>query len=97
MNAATPHPADITPPRNLRSVPPAPRERTAEVHLNEWILASPATRAVWGMDRINGKWRIGVCVDDGSGRFERLPAAQHEDYAQCVYNAVEIARLAGYT
>ena len=82
------HPDD--PPRNTYTA------RGAEIHLNDWILASPATRACWGMDRIGGKWRVGLSVDGGDGRFERLPMAQHEDYAQCVINAIEIARLAGY-
>jgi hypothetical protein len=70
--------------------------KVTEIALNDWILASPATRAVWGLDHSKGLWRIGLSVDAGDGRFERLPAAQHADYGQCVANAIEIARLAGY-
>lgn len=70
--------------------------KATEISLNDWILASPATRACWGLDHIHGKWRLGLSVDAGDGRFERLPAAQHADYATCVANAIEIARLAGY-
>ncbi len=73
-----------------------PTARQAEIHLNDWILASPVTRSCWGLTWGGGKWRIGLSVSVDGDRFERLPAAQHEDYAQCVINAIEIARLAGY-
>src|SRR5687767_13259558 len=81
--------------------PPPTRRLTArgaEVHLNDWILACPAMRAVWVIERPRGLWRVGLSINDadGLGGVERLPAAQHEDYAQCVVNAIEIARLAGY-
>jgi hypothetical protein len=78
--------------------PAAPTARGAEVYLNDWILASPATRAVWCIDKPRGLWRVGLSINDadGLGGVERLPVAQHADYAQCVINAIEIARLAGY-
>jgi hypothetical protein len=84
--------APSDPPRNAYTA------RGAEIHLNDWILASPSTRAVWGLDRSKGVWRVGLSITDcdGLGVVERLPAAQHADYAQCVINAIEIARLAGY-
>ena len=74
----------------------APASKATEISLNEWILASPATRCCWGLSREGGQWRIGLSVSADGERFERLPAARHADYAQCVINAIEIARLAGY-
>jgi hypothetical protein len=76
--------------------PAPPSARGAEIHLNDWILAYPAARSVWVIDRMLGKWRVGLAINSDLGQCERLPAAQHEDYAQCVINAIEIAKLAGY-
>ncbi len=81
----------------VEALPPAVKPtRTAEIALNDWILASPATRAVWGLDRRAGLWEIGLSVSVDGESFERLPRAKHADYATCVANAIEIARLAGY-
>ena len=70
--------------------------REAEIALNDWILKSPATRACWGLDHLKGMWRIGLSVSVDGEHFERMPLAQHGDYATAVSNAIEIARLAGY-
>lgn len=75
---------------------PQVASKAPEIALNDWILASPATRAVWGLDRLHGKWELGLSVSIDGERFERLPKAKHADYAQCVANAIEIARLAGF-
>ncbi len=69
--------------------------QTAEIALNDWILASPVTRAVWVIDRNNGKWRVGLCV--GPDHFaERLIPGVDTEYPRAVLNALEIAKLAGY-
>jgi hypothetical protein len=80
------------------AVLPRAASKAAEIALNGWILSAPApaVRACWGLDHIEGKWRIGLSADSGDGRFVQLPAATHADYAQCITNAIEIAHLAGY-
>lgn len=73
--------------------------RAGEISINEWILASPATRTVWTIDRTGGKWRVGLAVNVAGHELhgcERLAAAVHADYDTAARNAVEIARLAGH-
>jgi hypothetical protein len=70
--------------------------KATEIDLNDWILASPANRCVWGVDKLRGAWRVGLSVSHDGMTFDRLPCGAADTYAGAVRNAIAIARLAGY-
>lgn len=63
---------------------------TAFDSLEAWIGRSPGSRSVWAIDRLNGKWRVGLSYDG-----ERMTAGEARTMAQAVRNAITIADMAG--
>jgi hypothetical protein len=70
--------------------------KKTEIDLNDWILAAPANRCVWGVDKLRGVWRVGLSVSIDGMHFDRLPCGSGATYAEAVANAIEIARLTGH-
>lgn len=91
----------------VRSATPAPRspillhadaggEATADLakawdELETWLRAYPSERSVWTIDRIAGKWRVGLKCGE-----ERLSASQDQEIRGAIRNAIMIAKFAGY-
>ncbi len=59
--------------------------------LQAWLEGSPSTRSVWAIDKINGRWRVGLMTGD-----ERLSASQDAELRGAIRNAIMIAQMAGY-
>lgn len=80
-------------PASLPSVAPdgSPTGNAAAFdELEAWVAKSPAARTVWCIDRLNGKWRVGLASDG-----ERLTAGEARTLAQAVRNALTISEMAG--
>lgn len=58
--------------------------------LEAWIVKSPGTRSCWTIDRLAGKWRVGLM--SGSERFS---ASQAAELRGAIRNALMIAKFAG--
>ncbi len=58
--------------------------------LEAWIAKSPGTRACWTIDRMGGKWRVGLQQD-----AERFSASQDAELRGAIRNALMIAKFAG--
>lgn len=64
--------------------------------MNDWILTAPGSRAVWLIEKSHGRWRVGVSVFNDL-TTERIPAGEGDAYEAAVADAIEKARLAGYS
>lgn len=58
--------------------------------LQKWIEAAPSLRSCWVIDRMHGKWRVGLQSGD-----ERYTASQDAELRGAVRNALAIAKMAG--
>jgi hypothetical protein len=58
--------------------------------LETWIKRNPAGRSVWTIDRLQGKWRVGLMCDG-----ERFTASQDAELRGAIRNALTIAAYAG--
>lgn len=62
----------------------------ALTELQHWIEGSPTERSCWVIDRMAGRWRVGLC--SGS---ERYSASQDATLRGAIRNALMIASYAG--
>ncbi len=58
--------------------------------LEKWIQASPGNRSCWVIDKLHGKWRVGLQCGD-----ERYSASQDSELRGAIRNALMIAAYAG--
>ncbi len=58
--------------------------------LEAWIAKSPGARSCWAIDKLNGKWRVGLSCGD-----ERFSAGQDAELRGAIRNALMIAKFAG--
>ena len=58
--------------------------------LELWIQRSPESRSCWVIDKMQGKWRVGLQCGD-----ERYSASQDKDLRGAIRNALMIASYAG--
>ncbi len=58
--------------------------------LEAWIAKSPGARSCWAIDKLNGKWRVGLMQD-----AERFSAGQDAVLRGAIRNALMIAKFAG--
>ena len=58
--------------------------------LEAWIAKSPGARSCWVIDKLNGRWRVGLMQDD-----ERFSASQDAELRGAIRNALMIAKFAG--
>lgn len=68
--------------------------------LEGWITRGAGGRSVWCIDRINGKWKVGLSamVREGDpGAHERLTAGEDRELRGAIRNAIMIAKFAGHS
>lgn len=66
--------------------------------LEAWITRGGGNRACWCIDKINGKWKVGLSAKPHDcDPAERLTAGEDRELRGAIRNALMIAKFAGYT
>ncbi len=77
----------------------APAVDTAKAfdELEAWITRGAGGRACWCLDKVDGKWKVGLEAHGNNvGERERLTAGQDRELRGAIRNALMIAMYAGY-
>jgi len=65
--------------------------------LEAWILRGAGMRACWAIERIAGKYKVGLSARSADLEpAERLTAGQDQELRGAIRNALMIAKFAGY-
>ncbi len=88
-NPAAPFPGDAELGR-VASLAEAEDTAQAFDQLEAWIARNPAGRSCWAIDKLKGKWRVGLMCD-----ADRFSASQDQTLRGAIRNALMIAAMAG--